>query len=525
MSNDKLSAPVGRSPRHGNGEEVRNNADDVDLLRRMLRANGLMVAETGAVEGGLLKAIEAAQKKAGIKNPDGVVDPVGKTADWLRPKFVAAEKALAKEQEEVQRLKMVELTLEGQKLTILQKEHDKLISDTLDRLERYVKTIIRQDEMAQYNYRHYLDVLTLQKGLANMVVHAVILKAYSVETPDAGVANRSARAAMALQRAMNKRSLDALIETLPEAEAAINAFCDEMGRFLREFGESADSFGFYCKLTSDSCFAVAGALASAALAAPAAGWTMARAMAVSNAGVSALSSMSKELGAHASGQDVTLAGSLGRIAVDTTFSIFTSWLTNKIPASFLEGTAKYLGMRFAAQFPGIAAPQVKMFFFNYLSGSGTEVVKAAISETVSLLGKSVKKWEAPSQKDFDEAYQNVLVALISGGLMKNMGGFFKNWETDADLYVSRKVIPDLLKQEVKPGSLTDKQTRKLIGDVTQAVSGEVSKAGIGVVVEAATGNESAKELSDIAIRGIAKDRTIEALVIKEIEKALKKLKL
>ncbi len=233
MASDTLSAPVGRSPRDGNGDDVRNHPADVDMLRRMLRANGLMVAETGGVEPGLLKAIEAAQKKAGIKLPDGVVDPVGKTADWLQPKFARAEAEAKSEDARVRDLKLVEMTLQGEKLVILQKEHQKLVDLTLDRLIRFCKSVCATHEAAQTHYRHYLDVATMERGLANAVVQAVIVKTFSVKWPDERTSHAAIRATGALERAMTQRNLQGLMDTLPAAEQAISDFQYEVNRFSR----------------------------------------------------------------------------------------------------------------------------------------------------------------------------------------------------------------------------------------------------------------------------------------------------
>jgi hypothetical protein len=63
MSQVKLSAPVGLSPRQGEGAKVANKKPDVIIVQEMLRASGLNVSVDGGVNAGLLKAILAYQIK------------------------------------------------------------------------------------------------------------------------------------------------------------------------------------------------------------------------------------------------------------------------------------------------------------------------------------------------------------------------------------------------------------------------------------------------------------------------------
>ena len=505
--------------------KVGNNPADVDMLRRMLRANGLMVAETGAVEPGLLKAIEAAQKKAGIKVPDGVVDPKGKTADYLRPKYLRAEAERESDAARVLALKLVEVTLQGEKLLILQKEHEKLVDATLDRLIRYCTTLCRCNEVAQDTYQHYLDVAQLERGLANAVVQAVIVRTFSVKMPDQRAAGAAIRATAALERAMTRRSLQALMDTMPAAEQAVSDFQYEVQRFLREFSGAAEFTGNVTALTSSACFAVVGALLTVGLAVPAVGMTVAQATAASGSTVGILGGMSKELGAQAAGMDVTVAGSVSRVVLDGIIGAVGGWVTAKIPLGFVDDMAKSAAMKFGAYFPGVGAPQVKLFFLTYLQGSGSDTIKSSITESIGIVGKLVKEQRTPTQKDFDDAVQSVLIAALSGGLMKNLGTFGKNFETDADLYVGRDMVPDVLKKLVGPGVLSDKQTRKLTVEAVNAVSGEVLKVGWGAVLEGARGDEAPAAMSKLALVAVSRSREIQQKIEAELVKALKKAKI
>jgi hypothetical protein len=237
-----------------------------------------------------------------------------------------------------------------------------------------------------------------------------------------------------------------------------------------------------------------------------------------------LSSLSKELGSQAAGMDVSFAGSVGRVVLDGIIGAVGGWVTEKVPLGFVDSMAKSAAMKFGAYFPGVGAPKVKLFFMTYLQGSGSDTIKTSITESIGIVGKMVKEQRTPTQQDFEDAVQAVLIAALSGGVMKNLGSFGKTFETEADLYVGRDMVPDMLKRLAGPGVLSDKQTRRLTVDAVNAVSGEVAKAGWGAVLQGAKGDEAPATLTRLALDAVARDRTVATLLEKELEKALRKLK-
>ena len=74
------------------GQKVKNDKDDILLVRRILRANKYNVSETGGIDPGLLKALSRAAAKAKIDPPIGVIAPNSKLMKALKPKYEQAKK-------------------------------------------------------------------------------------------------------------------------------------------------------------------------------------------------------------------------------------------------------------------------------------------------------------------------------------------------------------------------------------------------------------------------------------------------
>ena len=375
MSDVKISAPVGLSPRKSQGDPVKNKAKDVVLVRKMLSANGIgPLGDSKSMDSGLLKAIKVFQKKIGFKYPDMVVDPGGKTAKALKPKY-------EKQKREEAKIVMYEVKFRGKKLLVTAKDYDKLVKDVFKRLDGYTKSLIGMHKNAIETHQDYLDTAMLKDGVLNAFTQVLIIKVGSVKWPDMKIVIRSIKASGALERAIASKDLTMLEKALPEAENAINAFNAEILRFLKDFTGSAQTTATVLAVTSATCFAVVGALAAPALV-TGAGMSAGTAAVTSGASVSILQSASQELGKHASGQKVTAWGSVKAIVIDGTIGGLTAGIGNKIPLGFTDKMGKALAPKLASKVPFMTGKQLEKFIANYLAGAGQETIKSAIGETI-----------------------------------------------------------------------------------------------------------------------------------------------
>ena len=191
----------------------------------------------------------------------------------------------------------------------------------------------------------------------------------------------------------------------------------------------------------------------------------------------------------------------------------------------LAWSSQAAATRFAALVPAVSAPQLKAFMVTYLTGTGEEGAKACIAEGLVILGKSIKEWRAPTAKDVEDAVSPVLNAFLAGGLVNLLSVFGDRFTADADRFLSKELVPSRLEDLVMRGAVTDKQARKIVTDTVNAASGEVLKAGWGVVIETAKGDESPTALSKLALEAVRRDRAIQTMVEAELLKALKKAKI
>ncbi|MEX0969083.1 MAG: hypothetical protein WD046_01410 [Paracoccaceae bacterium] len=518
MSKNKLKAPVGLSPRQSPGDAVRNNPDDVEFLRKMLVANGMKSLPVHTkMDSGLLKAIADYQKKIGIKKPDQVVDPGGRTEKAGLPKLLAAEK-------EADKLKMVKVKYRGKELLVTEEDHKKLVQDVFKQLDNYIKSLIKSHEINVKTYESYLDTAQLKDGILNAVAQAIIMKAGGVKLPKVSYVTDSIKATGALQRAQMQRNIEALDTALPEAEKAINKLSSEMLKFLKDFTGSAQTTGTVLMVSSAVCFAVVGALATPVIV-TGTGMSLAAATVTSGASVGVLSSASQELGKHASGQKVTLWDSVQAVVVDGTIGGLTAGIGSKIPLGFVDDMAKGLAPKIAAKVPFMTSAQATKFISNYLAGSGQEVIKTAVSEGVKVVGKIAKTGKAPTEKDFKEAVQAVLFSALAGGLLKNLGGFQKKWAYKYKDTLQGKILPDALAKLTKNNEIPKVIKAKMYAEVMNKVSEEVMKVGFNEVLNEATGSENEAKMIDMAEKALLKDRKIQSLVEAELKKSAKKHKI
>ncbi len=513
----KLSGPVGKAGRKDNPPT--NKAEDVRTVRAMLRANGFNVPPEGGADGGLVKAIMAAQTKAGNKNPDGVIDPDGPVFAYLKPKFEKAQKEAVAEAAE----KMMKVTFRGKEYQLTRDDYDDLVDQTLDTLTRYIKRLVQWQRGNLEMYKDYMATAEARNGYFDAIAQAVIVKAGSIKYPDARLTNAATAAANRLERAANSRNLKEIDAALPECEETINAFIEDMRRFLAEFTGAAGTTVSVLKVGSATCFAVAGALAVPVMVTAGAG--AATAAAVSGAGTAALSSTLGELERVAAGQKVTVLEAIGNVAVDTIIGAASSGLTSKIPLGFIDDMAKGIAPALAAKIPGAAAPQIAQYVSGFLSGTGQEVIKTVVSEGLNVVGKMVKSGKVPTKADFDEAVQKLLITALTAGLLKNLGSFQKKWAFDARNTVEEGMIPSVLKNFLKGKKVPPAVMSKMQAEVWNAVSGEVLKGGVTVGLSMLGSTDNPDKMSDAAAKALEKDRGVQKLIEKEMEKFLKKEKL
>lgn len=517
MSSDRLSAPVGVSPRTSEGKPVKNNAKDVVILRKMLEANKIgPLGNSNTMDAGLLKAIGAYQKRIGFKNPDRVVDPKGKTEKALLPAYQKALKEAAK-------IQMVRVRYKNQDLELTPQDYEKLKAQVFRRVERYVDALISNHETSMDIYQEYLDNAQAKNGWMTATVQAISMTVGSVKYPKDKIVFRSMKSVTGLKVAYVKKDLKLLDKALPEAEAAINDFNREIGRFLNDLVGGAQTTVTGLKVTQATCFTIVGVLAAPVLV-TGAGMSATAAAVTSGASVSILQSGANELGKHASGQKQTVWGSVKNILIDGTVGALTAGIANKIPLKFCDTMAKSLAGKLSAKVSFLSAKQLEKLLVKYLSGTGQDAIKGAIGEVVNTAGNWIKSGKAPTEKEFNEAVSKVLTGIVLSGPLKSLGGFQKKWAYQNKNILQGQILPDRLAHLAKNNNIPNTIKAKLYAEVMNKVSEPFMKAGLDEAIEQFKGDESEKQLEAIATKAAKKHRGLQKLIDVEMKKALKKYK-
>lgn len=521
MAIPKLTAPVGDTSRGGKDGPAKNKANDVVLIRAMLEANKIGPLGTSSkMDAGLIKAIGRFQKNIGFSKPDHVVDPGGRTFKALLPKY----QAVLAEQEKAAKEPMIEVDFRGKKILCTPKEYEQVKADVIKRLTPYMKTLISNADRCLKTYEHYLEVAQMKDGVLNAVAQVIIIKTGSVKWPNNKLALNSMSAASKLQRAISSKDLQLINVALPEAEKAINAFNDDIQRFLKDFTGSAQTTSTVLMVSSAACFAVVGALAAPVLV-TGAGMTAGGATVASGAGVGVLQSASQELGKHASGQKVTAWGSIQAVMIDGTIGGLSGGIGSKIPLGFCDDMAKAVAPRLASKVPFLASRQLEKYIGTYLAGSGQEVIKGTVNETIKILGGMMKSGKTPTQKDFDNAVQSILYSALLGGVVKNLGSFQKKWTYKNKDLLQGKIFPARLARLAGNNEIPKTIQAKMWAEVLNKVSDESLKAGYGVVISRSTGKETEPQMTDIAAKAIQNDKKLLKLIDDELLKAMKRHKI
>lgn len=512
MAELKLKGPVGFTGRT-DGDKVKNNPADVDLVRNMLIANGIKVAPGTKCDAGLIKAITTYQKKIGFKTPDQVIDPGGKTIKKLAPKYVAQQK-------KVDALKTVTVKYKGKDHHLSEEQYNKARTNIFKRTERYVKTLVSQHKFNLSVVKEYEESAKFSNDFMMAAAQFVIMKVGRVKYPNAGLVSKSVAAVAALEKAHKAKDLKAFDAAFPAAQNAVAAFDRDIQRFLNELIGKADTVIFVAKVTKAVAFGVVAAMA-VPVAVGAVGPGVAAAV-LAGVGASVIESAATELGKHLAGQKVTVMQSVGNVLIDGTVGGVTAGVGSKlkVASSFTDDIALKVAPKMASKIPGVTAKQLQPVISRYLKGTGQSLVNSSASEATKMIGEMAKSGKSPSSKDFENAAQSIVVSTIIGGPMQNISSFQKKVAYHNEITVKNKVIPTLTKRIIskrKTGHVLNvQQTDRIF----KAIQKPLMKDTLERTLFHSDGTQSPEQLLKIAEQQVMRDKALQSQLEKMIDAEL-----
>lgn len=513
-----LSAPVGdknRSTKPEPGKKnqkfapVANKPADVELVQVMLVANGYDVAVDGKCNASLVKAIQQFQKsKVGIKKPDGIIDPGGRS--WK-----AGLSALNGYMKSVEKLEVYEIR-EGGKTKFVTKSEFEANQAKLLRVA-YTKgdgmhtmasfwwdTLKEADEMLQGSDGLLMAMTEFSVRFANK-------KAEPPYTPILDA--RSEADLLRIYAKAKKPDWKKISDQEQKAVKAHNKGARAFNAYLDAKIGTAGNLMKAAEVTSDISFAVVETYATGYLVVTR-GMPPAKAHALASAGTSGMKSASMQVGNYLIGKKVDF----GQVAVDTAFGYAKGLVGGKIGQAFLNGAATKLGAKLASKFSSrIGKKGVELFFQKFLStGYGQGVVENAAKEAIGLFQSSIKKGKAPSQKEFEDAVIKVLTgSILKAPASKSLAAWDVKVPAKTRQYVEQTLTAKTLEGIKK--SLAREHGKQLINDVSSKIYKETvdeiwkttgNKAievGSLYAVERLTGQQTDTQLQKLTEEGIRRD--------------------
>ncbi len=517
--------------------KVSNDLDDVELVRRMLRANGYKVPPTGPVGPDVYKALKAAALKAGIEQDFAVIEPNSPLSKALKAKYEQAKKkgddgkgagsgGAAKGAGGQKMVDVYKVSYKGSKPLIVTKaDFDAVNAKVFASLSRYVSSLISASEQNQDTINHYAAVAMGKNGAleAFTQIFATSMRISPVRGPNEALATAAYNACKKLKKTFDAKDIKNLRGDLASAEVAVNSSIADVQRFLKEFTGAAGQAAVGLAVVSAAGFAVMGALGASVLVVG--GMTEAAALAASAAATKVLETAATDLGRVASGEKVTILEAITNATINGIIAAFTSGLGSKLTAKFsdklTQSVAGSIAKKFAME-PAKVVPFVKSMGVT----PGIEAIKSGTDEALTLLKDSMQKGKLPSKDDIVGSVMKVIAASLTAGIATKLSRFNKVWAMKNRGALEGQIFPDALKsvmngKNVLPSVIKAKIWAEVLGKVEE----QALQTGIKEALGSAGAEPDEAKMAADAEKGLLADTRIRKLVEAEMKKALKKHKI
>lgn len=521
MNAIKLSAPVGKSPRKGEGKPVKNNASDVELVRKMLNANGYPKLNINTkADGALFRLIGAFQKSIGIKEPDEIIDPGGRTFNALLPKYkVVLDKPPAEPPKDLP--KLYEFSYLGRKYLITERDLKSARAAAIKALEPLVMGRVRMGVTYFQMYTKILERANIRNDFLDALVHSYIVPKGKI--PKSKTATKAGNANNGLLVAYRSGDTANLSKALIEWEDAVPAFEAEIIEYHKELQAGALTAMKVIKVSRMVSFTILAAVAAPHLAAGSFLSTNS-AIAVSAVTAKVIQSAAEELEKKAGGEKVTWSSGVMNVSLDGIIGTLTQGLLSKIDGSLITRMANRLAPEMARRLHGISEAQLNPFLREYLKGSGKEILKSGSEQVLNIMGDMAKTGRAPTAKMVEDGFKDTLYSALTSGLLKNLVDFEASWDGESQSVLTKTIMPDVMKKELGLVNLPSRVQNNIYNEVVAKVSDTALRYGYDEVLDLASGKESGKKLSGQVAKKMSADKAFRKLVKVELERAAKKHK-
>lgn len=529
-----------------NGPKVANNPEDVDLVRRILRANGYKVPETGPAGPDIYKALKDAAEKAGITQDAAVIEPNSDLMKALKPKYERAKKAGgdgaagsgrakgggakaggAKDggaKGEDEKVDVYKVTAKSGTYVFTEQNYEIGKQMLFKSLARYVRQLERVRAQNKQVVIDYMDMMAWRDGMVQGIAVVLVVKNpfSKVTFPNSGILRNCDDAVLRLGKVHAAgKDLKALHAALDDAERWINAANKEVDRFVAEFTKSAGNATAVASVTAGVGFAVLGAMATPLFVAG--GMTATAAAGASGAALGFVKSAATEFGGYTAGDKAKAFDRLWNIGLDTIGGGLTGLLSGKIDEKFTGDLTKKVAGGIAAKF-GTSADKLMPFVSSVVMTSGKEVIKASLGEVVDESTAAAKSGKDYKAGDLRSKIEKVVIAAIMGPISAKLGQASDKATEELTKELPRMEMKKILEVAMKGGkaSLDKKMEEAVVQAAWASCKGEVVKTAFSLGLEQAKGGESPGQLAALTLKQARGDSRIQKMLEKAVEAELEK---
>jgi hypothetical protein len=517
MSVGKLKAPVGdpKAVRAKGKPPAKNSPADVKVLRELLLVNGYGKPSTsGKVDAGLLQSIKFAEiHMGGGRDKDQVIDP----DDMVFKELLKRYKLKKKQEKE----KVFKFVVNGKDVFVDQKQYDRVKADIVKRMGRLGKAFRGQQEHNHSVWKEYNDVARLEKGLIKASVNATSSFLGGARSIDHKKISAQSAAISSFESAVSAKDLAKIYKTLPPAEKATRAAYVEVQRFLSAFTTGAGRGETTMTITSSAGFIVVGAMAGPMLVTGAA-LSTAQAAVAAGTGVAFLESSSKQLGRHISGEKVTAWGSAKEIMVDTIVGGLTAGIGAKLPVGFIDDVAKSMVTKVTRLLPRLSPKVAETVIRRYLAGGSAEMIKESCAQATKVCGNMIKSGKAPTSKDFQAAFIEVVFKGMTGGILKDLSKFETKIAVKTKETLTDQMVPKALSKYLKSDTISKLNRARINKGVLSKFTENMSKIAFSQVVSKTKADTAVGDMLKEAEKYLKADPSLQRKVDSTVLEILKK---
>ncbi|MGC1504617.1 MAG: hypothetical protein WA782_10810 [Sulfitobacter sp.] len=516
MSIGKLKAPVGdpKATREIGKLPAKNNASDVVALRELLTVNGYGKPSTsGKVDATLLKCIKLAEiHMGGGRDKDQVIDP----DDTVYKKLVSGYKAKMRKEKE----KVFKIVVGNKTVYVDEKQYETVKADILIRLNKLAKSFRSQQKFNHDVWKEYNDVARLEKGLVKASIHAASSMLGGATSINHKIITIQSAHIASFETAVAAKDLAKITQTLPKAEKATRDAYVEVQRFLSAFIRGAGRGETAMVITSSSGFIIVGAMAGPILV-TGASLSAAQASVAAGTGVAFLQSSSNELGRKISGEKITAWGSAKTIMVDTIVGGLTAGIGAKLPVKFMDDVAKAMVSKVTKVLPSLSKTAAETLIRKYLAGGAAEMTKEACAQATKICGDMVKSGKAPTSKDFEAAFIEVIFKGMTAGILRSFSKFETKIAVKTKEVLSKEMVPRALSKYVSSDVMSKLNRARIIKEVLTKFNENMSKITFSKVVTTTKSDAALGDMLKKAGDYMKADPTLQQKVDASVREILK----